>query len=224
MNTRFGALCAATWALGATCLLAASFWDAKAYTEWSQKEVEEMLADSPWARKISVVIPIPPRESGDVIAGRGGRGGDDGTGRGFPVPAPQVKLVITWRSALPVRQALIRSANGAAGGLVDGPPLLEQPEFYVITLAGVPARFSRLTATANTTSFLRHGRKTPIALVQGGQLAGSGGALTLVFAFPRTDPITLDDRDVEFVTTLGTIEIRKKFILKDLLIDGRLEL
>jgi len=211
------------WALCAAGLAATNFWEAKAYTEWSQKEVEEMLTDSPWARKMSVVIPIPPRASSDDAGGRGGRGGDDGGGRGFPVPSPQLKLVITWRSALPVRQALVRLPNGATNAGADQQPLLDRPPAYIITLAGVPARFARATATASTTSFLRRGKKPPIALAQGG-MQQDGGTLTLIFAFPRADPIILDDKDVEFVTTLGTVEIRKKFTLKDLVFDGQLEL
>jgi hypothetical protein len=209
--------------LGAASLAAANFWDTKAYPEWTQKEVETMLSDSPWARQISVVIPVPPRASGDDVGGRGGRGGDDGGGRGFPVPSPQLKLVITWRSALPVRQALIRLPNGATTPGVDQQPLLEPSPYYTITLAGVPTRYSKATATAGTTSFLRRGKKAPIALAEGGMQQG-GATLTMVFAFPRTDPITLDDKDVEFVTTIGTLEIKKKFTLKDLVFNGQLEL
>ena len=57
-----------TWTVAAvfvgvvtTAAAAVDFWNAKPYTEWSQKEVETVLTDSPWARKISVVVPIPPR-------------------------------------------------------------------------------------------------------------------------------------------------------------------
>ena len=217
---------AAMWTLGVAGLAAANFWDTKTYSEWSEKEVQEMLSDSPWARKLSVVIPIPPRASEDNLAGRGG-GADDGGGRGgrggFPVPSPQLKLVITWRSAQPVRQALIRLPNGATSASVDQAPLLERPEYYMITLAGVPTRYTRATATATTTTFLRPGKKAPIALAQGGMQAG-GATLTMIFAFPRTNPITLEDKEVEFVTTLGTIEIKKKFNLKELVFNGELEL
>ena len=211
------------WMLGATGLAAANFWDTRTYNEWTEKEVEQMLTDSPWARKMSVVVPIPPRATDDALAGRGGgRGGDEG-GRGFPVPSPQLKLVITWRSSQPVRQALIRLPNGATTAGVDQAPLLERPPYYMITLAGIPTRFTRATASAATTTFLRRGKKAPIALAEGGMQAG-GATLTLVFAFPRTDPITLDDKDVEFVTTIGTIEIKKKFTLKELVFNGELDL
>jgi hypothetical protein len=213
---------AALVAWAAAGLAAADFWASKPYTEWSEKEVEQMLGDSPWARKISVVVPIPPRASADGAGGRGGRGGDDGLGRGFPVPAPQLKLVLTWRSALPIRQALTRQSNGA-GNATLGLPLLEEQQYYIVTLAGLPAVYARATASAGPSTFLRRGRKPPIALAQGG-MQQTGPTLTLVFAFPRTDPIALDDKDVEFVTALGSIEIKKKFSLKDLVYNGELEL
>ena len=219
------ALLCTLWALSIAGLAAAAnVWDAKPYTDWSQKEVQEMLSDSPWAHKLSVVVPIPPRPENDDAGGRGGRGGGEGAGgRGFPIPSPQLKLVITWRSALPVRQALIRLPNGATNAAVDQQPLLEPSPLYVITLAGVPARYAKATASAGTTTFLRRGKKAPIAITQGG-LQQDGATLTMIFGFPRTDPITLDDKDVEFVTTIGTIEIKKKFALKDLVFNGQLEL
>jgi hypothetical protein len=219
---RIWAVAAAFVCVATTAVAAVDFWNAKPYTEWSPKEVETILSDSPWARKISVVVPIPPRETIDA-GGRGGRGDDGGGGRGFPVPAPQLKMTITWRSALPVREALARSDNGTAQP-VSEQPLLDRPEHYLITLSGLPARYQRVIGSAATTSFLRRGAKAPIALFQGGIQQGAGGVLTLVFAFPRTDPIVVDDKEVEFVTTIGTIEIKQKFKLKDLVINGQLEL
>jgi hypothetical protein len=219
------------WAAGAASVAAANFWETKSYTDWSQKEVDAMLTDSPWARKISVVVPVPPRGGGDDAGGRGG-GGDDGGGRGgrvggaFPVAAPQLKLVITWRSALPMRQALLRSESGANSTTPGQQPLVDRNEpFYVVTLAGVPARYARAAAaTAGAASFLRRGNnKMPIALAEGG-VSQDGATLTIIFEFPRTDPITLEDKEVEFVTKLGEVEIKKKFNLKELVFHGQLDL
>jgi hypothetical protein len=116
-----------------------------------------------------------------------------------------------------------RPENDDTGGRGGERPLLEQSPLYVIMLAGVPARSAKTTASASTTSFLRRGKKAPIALAQGGLQEG-GATLTMIFGFPRTDPIRLDDKDVEFVTTIGTIEIKKKFTLRDLVFNGQLEL
>ncbi len=63
---------------GVCTLLAADFWQTKKFTEWSDKEVLKILADSPWAEKVS--IPRPPM-------GGGGGGGEQGRRR-HGVPAP----------------------------------------------------------------------------------------------------------------------------------------
>jgi hypothetical protein len=209
---------------GAVLMAASNFWEGKPYTEWSTKEVETILADSPWVRKLSVVVQSPPRATDEGGGGgRGGGGGGDTGGRGFPVPAPQLKMTLTWRSAMPVREALARSTDGGAA-VVDGQPVLERPQHYLLTLSGLPARYQRQVPSAEKTSFLKPGSKTPIPPFQGGIQQATPGTLTLVFAFSRATPIVLDDKEVEFVTTIGTLEIKQKFKLKDLVVNGQLEL
>jgi hypothetical protein len=48
----------------------------------------------------------------------------------------------------------------------------------------------------------------------------TAAVLGVVFAFPKTDAITLEDKDVEFVTKLGQVEIKEKFNLKDMVYHG----
>ncbi|HEX5432135.1 MAG TPA: hypothetical protein VFW83_09225, partial [Bryobacteraceae bacterium] len=43
-------------------LFAADFWNSKPYTDWSAKDVQKVMTDSPWAKRVSVPL------------GRGGRG------------------------------------------------------------------------------------------------------------------------------------------------------
>ena len=67
----------------AVSLLAESFWQEKPYTQWSQKEVDQILKDSPWAAEITV----SPEAIFNAMRAAGGRrgGGDDGRARGgFP--------------------------------------------------------------------------------------------------------------------------------------------
>ncbi len=46
--------------LSLTSLLAADFWDQKPYNEWTQKECERILADSPWAYPYAITgVSIP---------------------------------------------------------------------------------------------------------------------------------------------------------------------
>jgi len=47
---------------------------------------------------------------------------------------------------------------------------------------------------------------------------------TILFTFPRTAAISLNDKEVEFVTRFGPMEIKHKFKLKDMVYQGRLEL
>jgi len=222
---RSAAIVAGLWIAVSASVAAANFWDAKPYTEWSQKEVETLLSDSPWVRKLSVVVQSPPRASEDVVGGGGGRGGGGGDtgGRGFPVAAPQLKLTLTWRSALPVRQAFVRQSDSGTTP-IDAKSLLQRPEQYLLTLSGVPARYQGVVPSAVQTSFLKRAHKPPIPLLQGGIQQDGRGTVTLIYAFPRTDPISLDDQEVEFVTAFGTIEIKQKFKLKDLAVHGELDL
>ena len=54
--------------------------------------------------------------------------------------------------------------------------------------------------------------------------AGFSGQLSHIFVFPRTTPIELRHKSIEFVTKLGGIRIRKKFSLKKMVFEGKLEL
>ena len=44
------------WIVVGAALAAADFWDEKDFTMWSDKEVEKMLRDSPWSRRVTIAI------------------------------------------------------------------------------------------------------------------------------------------------------------------------
>ena len=44
------------------------------------------------------------------------------------------------------------------------------------------------------------------------------------FLFPKTSAIVLDDKEVEFSTKLGDVELTKKFKLADMMVRGQLAL
>jgi hypothetical protein len=47
----------------------------------------------------------------------------------------------------------------------------------------------------------------------------------IYLVFPRADtPITLEDGDVEVFLKLGTVDVKRRFRLKDMVFDGKLEL
>ena len=119
-----------------------------------------------------------------------------------------------------------------AGGTVpaEGQELLSRAEsMYVVTIMGLPTRYGPSLERMKTESFLKRANKPPIALADMGAQQASASEkgpafLVVVFGFPRTDPIKLEDKDVEFVTKLGQIDIKKKFNLKDMVFHGQLEL
>jgi hypothetical protein len=202
----------------------AEFWDVKPFLDWTDKEVQRILSDSPWAAIMAVPLPnAGPVPSGDV--GGSGRGGGGSRGESFGPGPRRVRLTISWRSALPIRQAAVRQQAGLHGSLSpDAQALLaKDDEFYVIGVQGLPPQYSRGGTGTTIESFLRREGKPPIPAQRAGSQPIPGGAL-LVIGFPRTDPITLDDGDVEFDVKVENLHFKKKFKLKDLVFAGKLAL
>jgi hypothetical protein len=173
----------------------ADFWETKPFTMWSDAELQQMFTDSPWARKITV-----------------------------PEPAPPVQAIISWRSALPMKQGLVRSQIGTAGTVsAEAKALLDRKELaYVVSVDGLEARLAGSTANIRVDTSIKIGSKAPIP-PQEGVAQPAGENLSLAFVFPRS-PISLQDGEVEFVTKVGRYEIRRKFTLKEMVFHGQLEL
>ena len=63
-------------------LFAADVWVAKPFTEWSDKDVQKIMMDSPWAKKVSVSIDMGRGGPGGAGGGGGGGGAKGGRGGG----------------------------------------------------------------------------------------------------------------------------------------------
>ena len=50
------------------------------------------------------------------------------------------------------------------------------------------------------------------------------GLIAAVVMFPKKDPFSLDDKEVEFSVKLGSATAKRKFKLKDMVFEGKLEL
>lgn len=160
--------------------------------------------------------------------GRGGRGG--GESGGGPQGGVSMMLRVCWQSALPVRQATVIARLGREKLESEEAKkfLAQDNPVYVIEILDLPpemARFpkERLNEMAKTTTSLRIKDKDPIA-ASGAQSTSREKAVDVYFIFPKTSPITLEDKEVEFVSTLGRFEIKKKFKLKDMVIGDKLAL
>jgi hypothetical protein len=208
---------------------AAEFWENKPFLEWSDREVERMLTDSPWTGLVA--LPLPNRGPVPTEDGGGGRGGGRGAsgGQGFG-PAPvRVRITISWRSALPLKQAIVRQQLGQRGTITPQTQtyLDTADQHYVIGLEGLPPQYSApgRGRDVEVTAFLKRGDgKPPIPVQQATPLITRGGFIMLL-RFPKDDPIALADEYVELEAKFGELQqIKKKFKLKDLVYAGRLAL
>ena len=221
------------WFLAGAALSAADFWNEKPFLEWSNGDAEKMTTDSPWATVVAVALPpklsVPSDAGGPGGGGPGGGGpggggpGGGGGGQGFGPDPTRIKITISWRSALPVKQAVLRTQVGRRGTPTpEQLAALSQPEaFYVIGLAGLPP--VRPSGT-RFEAFLRRKNKPDIVAQQAGMQTGRGTGSGLVLVrFPRGD-ISAEDIEVDFFARVDRLEFGRKFKLADMMFGGKLEL
>ena len=212
------------WLAACGVVAASDFWTVKPYTAWTEKEARTVMEDSPWAVLVSAPLPpAGPVPTADATSGRGGGGG--GRGDDFGPGVRRVRVTISWRSALPIKQAITRAQMGTTETpSAEALAFLErQEQFYVVGLAGLPPQYASPGAGTTVEAFLRRNGKSPIPAQQAGAQPGRGPA-TLLIAFSRTDPIVLEDGEVEFTAKFGAFEVKRKFKLKDMVFGGQLAL
>lgn len=221
-------------------LAAAEFWQ-KPYTGWSEKDVTKMMNDSPWAKSASVSMAgpggagAPPMPAGGGFGGgpaggpQGGGGSEFGPGAQGSAP-PTFDIVARWQSALPIRQAFVRLKFGAeADKSAEAAKVLEQQERpYEIVLSGPMGMFlggkpGEAAKALSEVSFLSSHRTGPIKATQI-EVGKPGKIMDVVFAFPRSMPFTVEDKEVELTTKLGASTLKYKFKLKDMVVNGKLEM
>lgn len=236
---------------------AAEFWQAKKFTDWSDRDVKKMLADSPWAKPVNVAadMVLPAGSTSSRRSRDGGRGSITEIGNPNDTPpdpmgdrpqtgvgrsaqnanpdrgtAPIMTYTVRWESALPVKQARVRAQYGSeATSAAEAKQILEMQEpTYVISVSGL--RATALPGEADAvkkqmladTELLVKG-KDPIHPVDFMIRRGQNAAVA-VFAFPRSPAISLEDKEVEFSAKFGSIPVKQKFQLKNMMFAGKLEL
>ena len=214
--------------------LAADAWKKK-YTEWKREDALAVLNRSPWALTGKVEFKIEGKDvegprSGGVIGPMEGPPGGNGTvgppggaparaGGGIiqhgPEAMPNFKALVRWESAKPVRLALG----------IEGEPA--NPNRYVVTVIGFPILRPDLAASLapmkNATRLERANKDWLRATFVSNRETPEGTALAFTFE-GDAQPITADDREVQFVTRLGAMNLRVKFTLRDMLFEKKLAL
>jgi hypothetical protein len=222
--------------LAAAAVTAADFWEEKDFTSWSAQQVEKMLSDSPWAKQVTIVVGSL-REEGPGGGFDGGAAGLGGGGGGQRSADPggatfqqlrRIPVSVVWSSALPIRQALTRRRVGLDAPI---PPdeqrkLSEAEPFYIVAIIGLPTRIAQsgtIDELRDRTA-LKPGRKERIKPGDVRVFPAGERSVGLEFQFPKSAAIALEDKDVEFVTKMGEVDITKKFKLADMMVRGRLAL
>lgn len=258
-------------------LLAGDFWHDKDPSQWSSDEVNQMLANSPWAKQVTASFNQEGsggrgggmgggggmgRGGGGWGGGGGGMGGGGwggggggmggggwggggggmgrgGGGRGQSQGGPALKVTVRWESAAPVHEALVKSEAADVSKFTDW-----SKDYYVVTVSGLPQmgqnrrgdnadqeqqdpdRAKEMQqrmldrAKQNTALKLKNRSVAPERV----ESIDSPGGRTLVFLFPRTANILTDDKELSFMSSMGRMEIRSKFALKEMMFKGKLEL
>ena len=201
-------------------------WRSKAASAWSARDVERVLNDSPWARRVTIELPGSPdgfngigrsRNSGPVAPGGESR---------------LLEYLVRWDSATPIREALARARkNLAPGGSMKSTMNADRSEsFYILSLIPVefhPAERPKApdggaqNRIKSLTTLHRKGHEDlhPTAIA-----APNEGSGVLVYYFPKIDPVTLEDTDVEFRTSAAPARISVVFPLKQMVFDNQLAL
>lgn len=209
----------------------------KPLPQWSAEDAQAVLTGSPWVKVINPALVRPlseseRREGGNMEAQGGGKGiGLSGLDNlslfgGKPKTAAPAKpglpkLWVRWESALPVRAAELRSADGAAPE-IDG-------EDYAICVYEVPIDVTNLQIKTLPEILKRTGS---LKLDDGREIRplrvlarpyGSGMA-TLVYFFPRSANITPDIKRVEFVAQVGRVYLSQFFYPEEMKFQNKLAL
>lgn len=210
-----------------TVCIGAAQWEGTSFTGWTDETLQALLGDSPWAGEANI-----SRARTSAL--------------GTPAPVTE-KAVVTWTTALPMRQALVREAVGLNGNVTkDAETFLSTtPTMYVVAvrISGGPtsASYASLAGEVQKETFLLRtdGRASLNALTAEGRALDKsgrliadaaasqtteGGATVFVFQFSKGLALTMLDREVEFVTKVGTLNIKKKFKMKDMVYKGDLAL
>ena len=169
-------------------------------------------------------------EGGGEGGGGGMGGGGGGMGGGGGGGAPAIMAKIRWQTALPVKQALVKMKFGAetATSTQAQQLLTSADDVYLIVVEGLPQRMAqmggaRLQENLKKSTMLKRGDKPPIMPMK--IEVGVADKMVLVYyAFPKTDSIALEDKEVEFISKVGPMEFKKKFKLADMVMAGKLTL
>lgn len=223
--------------LAAAAAFAGDAWKDKSYDSWDEKDVQKILNDSPWAKRVEFA-PIPGSHSPDspdpslsTSAGQPGGVGsiaDKSGRRGGGAPdspggsTASAVYVARWYSSRTIREGIVRAAelHGTTPAEASK-PLASTPEKYQIMLIGTDLRaFGQTTGDAlqKITYLELKKTKEKVAPSKVSIMKGDDARriLAVVYEFPKKalsgEPtIAADEKNVDFVTEAGKSSLKFHF-------------
>jgi hypothetical protein len=218
-------------------------WMSKPAAQWSEEDAKQLLAVSPWAKKVTAVVTRrltedQLREAGQMGQPRGvgnegvdakgsgpkvsanvfaGAGGDDRSPRSLPQP---ITLKVRWETALPIQLAELRSHEFE-------PPSMEG-DGYRIAVYGIPGADFKGDPRQlgeplkNLAALKRNGKKDvrPLRV----EVFQREEGLVVVYLFPLSAEISKKDGLIQFAAQIGRIVLAQNFELGEMEFMGKLEL
>jgi hypothetical protein len=199
--------------------------------EWTSGEVKELLTKSPWAKEASVAdnaeiggMGIPRASASRRSSGSTSTGQANGPASNS---SPKIKwqATVRWDSALPVREALRKTAS-------EKPLDAEIKDFYVLNVVGnLPSAISpdekedsaTMQYLKQVTKLEHKGDQVYLSRVELSPKNDLSPAGTL-FYFSRMLALTQGDKEALFTTKIGPLDVKCKFALGEMLYRGALEL
>jgi hypothetical protein len=218
-------------------------WKNKSADRWTEEDAKQVLANSPWAKKVSAVITrrltedqlreagqmgqprtvgnvgVDPKGSGPKVSPNvfSGPGGDD---RGTRSLSQYMTLNLRWESALPIRLAELKSHE------VEPPTL--QGDGYSIAVYGIPGGDfkgdpAKLGEPLKSLAVLKREGKKDVRPTAVDVFLRENGVV-VVYMFPLSAEITRNDRRIQFDAQIGRIVFSQDFELGEMEFAGKLEL
>jgi len=128
--------------------------------------------------------------------------------------------MVRWKSALPVRTAELKAGETGAPDW-DG-------DYYAIAVYDVPGLFSgnqkTLAGDLRRTAVLKRDGKKDITPSRVDVALSASKLATVVYLFPRSIPITTDDKRIGSVAQIGQLSLAQYFFTEEMQLQARLEL
>ncbi len=227
-------------AVGLTAADAA--WRTKPSAEWTDQDVQQVLAASPWTKEVRAVVTrrltedqlreagqmgqptgvgnegVDPKGSGPKVSTNifSGPGGNDRSARSLP---RDITLKLRWESALPIRIAEFKSHE------VEAPT--QDGQGYRIAVYGIPGSFKgdpkELGKPLKNFAVLKRDGKKDVKPIDVEVFQLESGVV-VAYIFPLSAEISQKDGQVRFEAQIGRIVVGHTFELSNMEFMGKLEI